>query len=516
LQYIAKNRHLFAQQFGKLVDISDRTSGMDKGYMKKEKIKLLIIDDDPKVGWILTEGLEGSYDIQLARDGIEGIQIASKEKPQIILLDIKMPGMSGIEVLRKLKKADIPSEVIMLSGHGETKYIVESIQLGAAEFINKPFDVKEVEIHLQSVLYKQEIIKERDKYKKLYKAKNQWDTFVGDSPKMIDVKNVIEQVADSELTVLIRGESGTGKEIVARMLHSLSGRSSSSFTKVNCAAIPRDLLEAELFGYEKGAFTGAHKTKPGRFEVANKGTIFLDEIGDMHLELQSKLLQVLEQQEFVRVGGIQNIKVDVRIICATNRNLEQAIADQKFRDDLFYRLNEITLYLPQLAQRTGDIPLLVDHFLKKYNAQYKKEFPIISRDAIEKLSNAPWPGNVRQLENVIKQIVVREDENIIEELLQAGALQANNFTNNNVVNTTVPVAVPVPVAAGNFEEENSAEKDYSLKKRVSQAIMKEEKALISEVLNKVNWNRRKASEILGVSYRSLLYKIKEYRINEMN
>jgi len=480
--------------------------------MSKDKVKVLIIDDDPKVGWILTEGLEDFYDIQLARDGVEGIQLASKVQPELILLDIKMPGMDGIEVLRKLKKADIPSEVIMLSGHGETKYIVESIQLGAAEFINKPFDVKEVEIHLHSVLEKSHLRSKIKEYERELKATKQYESFIGDSPKMLEIKNVIEQVADSDLTVLIRGESGTGKEIVARMLHSISGRSSSSMTKVNCAAIPRDLLEAELFGYEKGAFTGAHKTKPGRFEVANKGTIFLDEIGDMHLDLQSKLLQVLEQQEFVRVGGIHNIKVDVRIICATNRNLEQAIPEQRFRDDLFYRLNEITILIPPLRERLEDIPLLVDHFLKKHNALYKKEFPAISKETVDRLCNFSWPGNVRQLENIIKQIVVREDENIAIDLLKAGAAVPQNPGSMAAANSQFPV----PVAAGNFEAESSAEKNYSLKERVSKAVMREEKALIAEVLNKVNWNRRKASEILGVSYRSLLYKIKEYRINEIN
>jgi len=279
---------------------------------------------------------------------------------------------------------------------------------------------------------------------------------------------------------------------------------------VNCAAIPRDLLEAELFGYEKGSFTGAHKTKPGRFEVANKGTIFLDEIGDMHMDLQSKLLQVLEQQEFVRVGGIQNIRVDVRIICATNRDLEQAIAEHNFRDDLFYRLNEITLQLPPLRERLEDIPLLVDHFLKKYNSLYKKEFPIVSRETINQLCNFNWPGNVRQLENVMKQIVVREDENIVNDLLRGGvAVRPNN-------SSPQPVAREFASVGASRAESDDGERDFSLKKRVSKAVMKEEKALISEVLNRVNWNRRKASEILGVSYRSLLYKIKEYKINEIS
>jgi len=304
--------------------------------MTKPKIKILIIDDDPKVAWILSEGLSGKFELVTASDGMEGLQMVTTENPEVILLDIKMPGMSGIEVLEKLKKAENRPEVIMISGHGETKYVVDSIQLGAAEFINKPFDVQEVEIHINSVLERRKLKREVTQLKGELESRVAYSGFIGDSQSMQKVKEIIEQVADSDLTVLIRGESGTGKEIVARSLHQLSSRKSKSFMKVNCAAIPRDLLEAELFGYEKGAFTGAHKTKQGRFEVADKGTIFLDEIGDMPLELQSKLLQVLEQQEFVRVGGIHNIRVDVRIICATNRDLEIAIQEKNFRDDLYY------------------------------------------------------------------------------------------------------------------------------------------------------------------------------------
>jgi two-component system response regulator AtoC len=335
---------------------------------------------------------------------------------------------------------------------------------------------------------------------------------VGDSPKILEVKNVIEQVADSDLTVLIRGESGTGKEIVARMLHEMSARSANAFSKVNCAAIPRELLEAELFGYEKGAFTGAHKTKPGRFEVANKGTMFLDEIGDMPLELQSKLLQVLEQQEFVRVGGVNNIKVDLRIICATNRDLDIAITNQQFRDDLFYRLNEITIFLPPLRDRRDDIPLLVEHFLKKYTVLYKKAFRPLSRETTAKLVEYDFPGNVRQLENLVKQLIVREDESIVDDLLLRGArLQpARSFSTAAQLRSSREDAGDAPDTV-----QETGKPDYSLKKRVSRTVADEEKRLISEVLNKVNWNRRKAAEILEISYRSLLYKIKEYRINEI-
>ncbi len=477
---------------------------MDKvqnsSYMKKkDKLKLLIIDDDPKVSWILGEALNSSYDISSARDGIEGIQMVSTLKPDLILLDIKMPGMTGLEVLEKLNKLENRPDVVMLSGHGETSNIVKSMQLGAAEFINKPFDVKEVEIHLQSVLEKGRLKQEVNALKEEISSRRQYDKLIGDSPKMTQVKNIIEQVADSELSVLIRGESGTGKEIVARLLHTMSNRSEQPFTKVNCAAIPRDLLEAEMFGYEKGAFTGAHKTKPGRFEVANKGSIFLDEIGDMPLELQSKLLQVLEQQEFVRVGGINNIHVDVRIICATNKNLDEAIKRHGFRDDLFYRLNEITIFLPSLREKKEDIPLLANHFLERYNKLYQKDYPSLSPETHEKLISFSWPGNVRQLENVIKQIVVRGGESIVDDLMTHTA--ESERTTESVTEFNVPSDIEEPANT------------YSLKKRVSQIIAQQEKQLIKEVLNKSNWNRRKAAEFLEISYRSLLYKIKEYDLN---
>ncbi len=472
--------------------------------MKQDRLKILVIDDDPKVAWILTEGLSGSFDFVSARNGSEGLQMVTTEKPSLVLLDIKMPDMSGIEVLKKLNKIDNRPEIIMLSGHDDTHYVVESIQSGAAEFIKKPFDVKEVEIHINGVLEKNRLKREVSTLKTELRTRSQYDSFIGDSHKIMQVKNLVEQVAGSELTVLIRGESGTGKEIVARMLHNMSGRSEESFTKVNCAAIPRDLLEAELFGYEKGAFTGAHKTKPGRFEVANKGTMFLDEIGDMPMELQSKLLQVLEQQEFVRVGGINTIHVDVRIICATNRNLEEAIKLGRFRDDLFYRLNEITIFLPPLRDRSEDVTLLADHFIDKYKKLYQREASPLGPDAISQLTAAPWPGNVRQLENLIKQVVVRGEESIIADLLAGQSVSTENVL-QPVGATSVQNATATP----------PVEKDYSLKKRVARAVSREEKGLISEVLNRTNWNRRKAAEILAISYRSLLYKIKEYGLNEM-
>jgi len=460
--------------------------------MAAGSINILVIDDDPKVPWILSEGLGNGYQVDSVRDGKEGINKISQtpraKRPEIILLDIQMPGMNGIEVLEKLRGIDDSIDVIMLSGHGDTKNIVDSVKKGAAEFINKPFDVREVEIHIRSVLEKRRLKEELTRLQQKLKETEK-EVLVGDSAPMGEIKNIIEEVADSELTVLIRGESGTGKEIVARLIHSKSSRAKEPFVKVNCAAIPRDLLEAELFGYEKGAFTGAHKTKPGRFEVANNGTMFLDEIGDMPMELQSKLLQVLEQQEFVRVGGINNIHVDVRIVCATNKDLEDAIAAGNFRDDLFYRLNEITVNLPSLAGRKSDIPLLVNHFLEKYSILYNKERKELKSETIRQLQNFDWPGNVRQLENLIKQIVVRSDENIIYDTLKG------------------PISGGKKAPAVDLSDD-----DYSMKKRVQEAVSEVEKMMITKVLHKMNWNRRKAAKMLDISYRSLLYKIKEYKI----
>ncbi len=473
--------------------------------MAKPRTKILVIDDDPKVSWILTEGLANKFEFVSARDGVEGLQMVASEQPDLVLLDIKMPGMSGIEVLERLNKLERRPDVIMVSGHGDTNYVVESIKMGAAEFINKPFDVQEIEIHINGVLERSDLKKEVKKLKSELEVKNDWANFIGDSKAMHDLKDIIEQVADSELSVLIRGESGTGKEIAARSLHQLSGRKNKPFLKVNCAAIPRDLLEAELFGYEKGAFTGAHKNKQGRFELAHQGTIFLDEIGDMPMELQSKLLQVLEQQEFIRVGGIQTIHVDVRIICATNRNLEQAIQEHGFRDDLFYRLNEITLFIPPLRDKLEDLPLLVDHFIAKYNKLYNKNFDSLSPEVIDKLRSFSWPGNVRQLENMIKQVVVRGDDSIILDLLSsatAGGVRPQMMPAYNPQTTSVN-------SSGHSIESDT----YSLKARIGKTVAEEEKKLIAEVLNKTNWNRRKAADLLEISYRSLLYKIKDYRLN---
>jgi DNA-binding NtrC family response regulator len=465
--------------------------------MAKEKIKLLVIDDNPKVAWMLREGLnQDEYDISTALDGKSGIQKMIDDQPQVIILDIKLPGMDGMEVLERIRSINHRVEIIMLSGYGETKQIVRAMKLGASDFISKPFEVEEVEIVIQSVLEKSELKREVHHLRSELEAKSEYENFVGDSPKILEVKSMIEQVADSELTVLIRGDSGTGKEVVARILHQLSDRRKGPFVKVNCAALPKELLEAELFGYEKGAFTGAIKKKPGRFELAVRGTIFLDEIGEMSPDLQAKLLQVLEQREFMRVGGVQTIQVDVRILCATHRDLDTALAEGRIRQDLFYRLNEITLFLPPLRERKEDLPLLVEHMLRRYCRQYNREYHPFSKRSMELLQEYDWPGNVRELENLVKQIVVRNDESIIARI---------------VAQRSSPRVSTGGQDASDYALE-AVEGEISLKEATHRSVQKMEKTLIKRALNKTNWNRKRAAELLKISYRSLLYKIKEYEI----
>jgi two-component system response regulator AtoC len=408
----------------------------------------------------------------------------------------------------------------MLSAYGETKQIVKAMKLGASDFISKPFDVEELEIVIHGVLEKSELKQEVRHLRSELEAKSEFENFVGDSPKMLEVKAIIEQVADSELTVLIRGDSGTGKEVVARIIHQLSGRRQDAFVKVNCAALPKELLEAELFGYEKGAFTGAVKKKPGRFELASRGTIFLDEIGEMSPDLQAKLLQVLEHREFMRVGGVQTIRVDVRILCATHRDMETALAQGLIREDLFYRLNEITLFLPPLRERKEDIPLLVEHMLRHYCRQYHREYRPFSRKSMALLQGYDWPGNVRELENLVKQIVVRNDQSIIAQAVSTPlarrphpqGIPEEQRAIDQVADRRIVTPQAAPAENASPFQPGGVPEGLPLKEATRRAVQSTEKTLIKDALEKTRWNRKKAAQLLQISYRSLLYKIKEYQI----
>lgn len=457
--------------------------------MKDKKLTILVVDDDPELIWILTEALtKEGYKVFSAEDGKTAIQMARNETPDLVLMDISMPDISGIELLGRIKSISKRIAVVMLSAHGEAKTIVNAMQAGADDFIAKPFDNDELKLTISRVLERKALACENDSLKKKLKSRAEYETFIGDSNPILNIKKMIEQVADTELTILVRGESGTGKELVTRAIHSLSNRRDKPFIKVNCATLPETLLESELFGYERGAFTGAQRPKPGRFEFANEGTIFLDEIGEMPPSLQAKLLQVLEEKEFSRLGGKKSVKVDVRIIVATNRDLEEGIRSGSFREDLFYRLNEVTIFLPPLREHKEDIYLLLDFFLKKYSSLYGKDVNSISAPIMNIFMNYDWPGNIRELENLIKKIIVLASEDVV-------------YT-----------VIPHDVVEGKMVYKNT--KIVPLKEVSRLAIQKAEKATIKSVLAKTNWNRIQAAKLLQVSYRSLLSKIKEYQIRE--
>jgi two-component system response regulator AtoC len=468
-----------------------------------ERFRVLVIDDDPGIReYLKALGERQGYQVSLAADGEEAIESLSDSRPDIVTLDAVLPGMDGLETLRQMKKLipDIP--VIMLSGHGQARTIVEAMRLGASDFLRKPFEVEELELAFQKALETHALKEEVETLRGRVRTDTDTLGLLGDNPKMQEVREIIEQVADTDITVLVRGESGTGKEIVARGLYRLSGRSGRPFVKVNCAALPSELLESELFGFEKGAFTGAQKRKLGKFEYANHGTIFLDEISEMHPGLQAKLLQVLQDGEFSRLGGESDVKVDTRIIAATNRNLEQAVREGAFREDLYYRLNVMTIHLPALRERIDTIPLLVDSFLRKYNEQYRKSQPQLSDKTLAVMMNYHWPGNVRELENMVKRMVVLANESAVVQEIALREAPVDEASSGD--------GFDLEALGATFSEGESLDLK-AISKRAAQVA---EKRVIERVLHQTRWNRKEAAERLQISYKALLYKMKENGLSD--
>ncbi len=468
-----------------------------------ERFKVLVIDDDPGIrDYLETLALRQGYSVTAVGDGEEALASLDESQPDIITLDAVLPGMDGLETLRHLKQRipDVP--VVMLSGHGQARMIVEAMKLGASDFLRKPFEVEELELAFQKALETHALKEEVQQLRGRVRHESDILGLFGDNPKMIEIRSIIEQVADTDITVLIRGESGTGKELVARGLYSLSNRRSHPFVKVNCAALPSELLESELFGFEKGAFTGALRRKLGKFEYANQGTIFLDEISEMHPSLQAKLLQVLQDGEFSRLGGEADVKVDTRILAATNRNLEEAVKDGSFREDLYYRLNVVTVNLPPLRDRIDAVPLLVDHFLQKYNEQYNKDLKELTPSTYGVLQGYHWPGNVRELENMVKRMVVLGNEDaVLQEIAMRGKPEQEDSGEGERGFDLESMGVDF-----------SGELDLkAISKRAAQIA---EKKVIEKVLHQTRWNRKEAAERLQISYKALLYKMKESGLNE--
>jgi len=379
------------------------------------KQRVLIADDEKNMRWVLGQALDAEgYEIIEAANGKEALAAVAEQEPDILVLDHKMPAPDGMEVLRRLRAKGYRFPIIMLTAHGNVQTAVDAMKAGASEYLTKPFDLEELKLGIEKALTMSGLAAEVERLRE--ELDRDWDVegIVAADPGMLAVLDTVGKVAPTSATVMLYGESGTGKELVARALHRLSGRSAKPFVSVSAGALPETLLESELFGYEKGAFTGAMNAKPGRFELANGGTIFLDEIGDISPSVQVKLLRVLQERTFDRLGGTRSIEVDVRVIAATNRDLQQLIADSTFREDLYYRLNVVPITLPPLRKRPSEVPLLVAHFLDKYGATGRT----ISSEAMTALVEYQWPGNVRELENTVERVAILShgDEIGVEDL----------------------------------------------------------------------------------------------------
>jgi two-component system response regulator AtoC len=470
-----------------------------------EPFRVLVIDDDPGVRDYM-EALVSrqGYRVFAVADAEQALDSLERTRPDIVTLDVVLPGIDGLETLRQLKQRipDVP--VVMLSGHGQARNIVEAMRLGASDFLRKPFEVEELELAFQKALEKRALKQEVEQLRGRARSETELLLLCGDNPKMREIREIIEQVADTDITVLVRGESGTGKELVARTLFQLSDRRDRPFVKVNCAALPSELLESELFGFEKGAFTGAQKRKLGKFEYANQGTIFLDEISEMHPGLQAKLLQVLQDGEFSRLGGESDVHVDTRIIAATNCNLEEAVAKGTFREDLYYRLNVVTVHLPPLRDRMDGVPLLVDHFLQKNNEQYRKNLRQLTPETMEIFMRYGWPGNVRELENMVRRMVVLGNEQaVLQEIAERG-------TGSPGGSDEEPVALDLDALGADVANGEGID----LKAISRRAAQVAEKRVIERVLQQTRWNRKEAAERLQISYKALLYKMKENGLSQ--
>ena len=460
------------------------------------KPRILIVDDEARMHRIFEINLSPKYEIKMAGDGEEALEILKTQEANLLITDLKMPGMDGMGLLQEARRIVPDLPVILMTAYGTIEGAVQAMKEGAADYILKPIKMDEMDLLIEKTLSVSRLKDEnrdlRLELKNLYGPEN----IVGRHPAMEKVIQLIHQVAGKKATILIQGESGTGKELVARAIHYESDRSSKPFVVINCAAIPSNLLESELFGYEKGAFTGAAKTKKGRLELADKGTLFLDEIGEMPKELQVKILRVLEEQRFLRVGGTEDIEIDNRFIAATNKDLKQAVEAGAFRDDLFYRLNVINFAIPPLRERREDIPVLVDHFLKKHREVYKQKVTGVSEEALRWLREYSWPGNVRELENALVRAIVLSRSDIIE----TGDL---------------PEEIHSPEKKEEVKTPEDRQELKNMKKIVQRKIKEDlEKKFIMEALKKGAGNILRSAAKVGMDRRQFQNLIKKYGISK--
>ena len=483
--------------------------------------KILVADDEQNLRRVLVAMLKrDGHEVVQAANGLEAIELLADV--DVVITDLRMPKADGMDVLRAAAKTHPHLPVIMITAYGSVGQAVEAIKAGAFDYIEKPFEQDSIRGIVDKAIG-QAAANQIAPRATLYPATETGSTgrygLVGNSAEMHSIFSVIERVADTPSTVLITGESGTGKELVAKALHEQSSRKNGPFIKINCAAIPKTLMESELFGYEKGAFTGATSSKPGRFELADEGTLFLDEIGEIPVEMQVKLLRAIQESEFERVGGIKTIKVDVRLITATNRDLELEIQRGNFREDLYYRLNVVPLLIPPLRRRIGDIPLLVTHIIKKFNERLKKSISGIADDALAVLESHTWPGNIRELENVIERtILFCQGERIERVDLQLGLSEPPAISRTTSSGAMAPMAAPTPLDEDGEDDtvngELSGPSSGSLKDIVRAETSRVERELIVKALEETGGNVTQAARLLKISRKSLQMKMKEFGLRD--
>ncbi len=455
--------------------------------------RVLIVDDEQVIRFVLHEALaKEGYEIEEASDGEEAVLKVRNNSFDLIILDIKMPKMDGIEALKAIHKLNPRIPVVMITAYGTTKIALSAMREGAFDYFTKPFDVAEIRIIVKRALEKRRLQKQIERLETQLLQEHRFEGIVGTAPKMQEVFALIRKVITNDVTVLICGESGTGKELVAQAIHYHSLRAKNPFIEVSCVAIPETLLESEMFGYERGAFTGAHHLKPGKFELAQGGSLLLDEIGDMPLSLQAKILRVIEEREFERVGGTKTIKVDIRIIAATNKDLATAVKEQTFREDLYFRINVLPIYLPPLREHSEDIPLLVDHFIRYYNQKLGKPVKRAAEDVLNIFLQYPWPGNVRELENVIQRaIILSTGETITPDLLPPNLHSAPVITDISTLGDDFSIPMP---------------------ERIQAITDKLEERMIRVALKKANYRRQETADLLGISRKSLHNKMQKYEL----
>ncbi len=465
---------------------------------------ILIVDDDKSIRYSLKRMMEGNFSVLTAQNGGEALNQFRENSPDLIIMDIKMPGRNGIDVLKEIKSIDPKSLVIIMTAYGTTETAIEAMKYGAFDYILKPFSIPQMKGLIEKALSLRKLMKQEVTYLSTESEESEGERFVGSSPKMQEIYKMIGQVAQSDVTVLLRGESGTGKELLARAIYHHSLRAKQPFLPVNCAAIPDTLLESELFGHEKGAFTGATSRRIGKLEQCQGGTIFLDEIGDMSLATQAKLLRVLQERSFERLGGMETVKVDIRFIVATNKDLEEAISTGRFREDLYYRLNVVSIEIPPLRERKEDIPELVSYFLKKFNRELRKEIVGITSAAMEKITAYGWPGNVRQLENILKRaMVLCQGEWILEDqlLLEKGWEKREEALGKKPIEDLLDIL---------FEELSKG----SSTQQNADMISTLERGLILRALQKTKGNQVQAAQLLGINRGTLRGKMERYHIKK--